>query len=260
VALDEARGRIVLFGGGANDTWTWDGSAWALETTPARPPADSGPMCYDAQRRRIVLLAPATPGVTWEWDGAHWLARQTGPSVGPGWYAGMAFDRRRGVCVSFGDRPFPAGSDATFEYAPVAPALATPYGSGCAGAAGTPVLAPLAGELPWLADSFGFALGRLPVTANAALLAGVSRTVFGPFALPLDLGFLAMPGCALRASPEAVVHLRNVNGSTRVSVPIPDDASLIGRSLHLQGLATDPHANPAGIVWSNGLSLTFGAR
>ena len=152
------------------------------------------------------------------------------------------------------------GNDATFEYAPVAPASAAPYGSGCAGTAGTPLLEPLAGERPWIADKFGFVLGRLPATATAALFAGTSRTAFGPFPLPLDLAFLAMPGCALRVSPDALVLVNNANGDARVSARIPDDASLVGRGLYLQGLATDPLANPTGLVWSNGLALTFGAK
>jgi hypothetical protein len=96
LAYDAERRCSVLFGGYGgpgigffDDTWCWDGSAWA-NVTPAsgRPPARSGTaLAYDSARKRVVLfggLAQAGElADTWEWDGAAWT-NVTPSSGGPG--------------------------------------------------------------------------------------------------------------------------------------------------------------------------------
>ncbi len=88
---DEARERVVLFGGGygsggsytlLGDTWEFDGVDWT-ETTPAgSPPArTTAAMAYDPVRERTVLFGgqdgsdpgSATFGDTWEYDGTTWV-------------------------------------------------------------------------------------------------------------------------------------------------------------------------------------------
>jgi hypothetical protein len=96
MAFDQARNRIVLFGGrGANgaslgDTWEYERiphgfrnkGTWVKVEPPISPPARFGhQLSYDSQRERVVL----TGGVgqspdellsdTWEWDGTTWSLR-----------------------------------------------------------------------------------------------------------------------------------------------------------------------------------------
>jgi hypothetical protein len=70
LAYDDARQRMVLFGGqlsgtGLQDTWEWDGNDWTLRTTSASPCVPMyQQMFYDVPRRRIV----AASGLTmWEY-------------------------------------------------------------------------------------------------------------------------------------------------------------------------------------------------
>ncbi|MBA2544918.1 MAG: hypothetical protein H0V17_35070, partial [Deltaproteobacteria bacterium] len=82
MTFDEARGRVVLFGGQLgpelfDDTWEWDGRAWTQVSIGAGPPSRSRfAMTYDAARRRTVLFGGQNKSGqlddTWEWDGETW--------------------------------------------------------------------------------------------------------------------------------------------------------------------------------------------
>ncbi len=124
MAFDAARGKVVLFGGlqdlgvaFANDTWTWDGSAWTLES-PAGPvpsPRYYADLAFDHVSRRLILFGGwAFPGValndTWAWDGATWtqLSPLTVPPARVASY--MTADSIRGRLVLTGGL-FPNGPD-----------------------------------------------------------------------------------------------------------------------------------------------------
>ncbi|MBK8975104.1 MAG: hypothetical protein IPM29_04215 [Planctomycetes bacterium] len=120
MVYDDTVGRLVLFGGydGTsyfNDTWTFDGVAWQLQT-PATSPSGRGRhgMAFDSFRSRVVLFggtnaSPNPNGETWEWSSAasNWTRVTTATipydnttrqgCVSPG----MAYDslRRRVVMV-----------------------------------------------------------------------------------------------------------------------------------------------------------------
>jgi hypothetical protein len=96
MVFDEARQRVVLFGGETtdddgvqsklSDTWEWDGTSWS-EVKPAvsPPPRADHAMAFDAERGRVVMYG----GVDnldrvsnarvlndfWEWDGTTWVER-----------------------------------------------------------------------------------------------------------------------------------------------------------------------------------------
>ena len=90
-AFDQARGKLVLFGGqdlpdvatGAsgspvytNETWTWDGHLWTLQHPIHSPSARShAAMAYDAARRLVVLEGGTDRNWlndSWTWDGSDW--------------------------------------------------------------------------------------------------------------------------------------------------------------------------------------------
>lgn len=111
VAYDEARQRLVLYGGydGTTifgDTWEWDGTTWTQQLVPSPPPRRWHSMTYDAGRQRTVLFGGTTAtgalDETWEWDGSQW--QNVAPAVRPPprFGAGIAFDRARGRTVVFG--------------------------------------------------------------------------------------------------------------------------------------------------------------
>lgn len=88
MACDEARGRLVAFGGIGTtflqETWEFDGVAWHQRFPATSPPATfSGSMAYDPERRTTILVAGAWLGGagTWEWDGDDWTFITSSPPL-----------------------------------------------------------------------------------------------------------------------------------------------------------------------------------
>jgi hypothetical protein len=117
LAYDGARARVLLFGGeyyvsGSttryDDTWEWDGTAWAQKAPASSPPRRSrAGMAYDSARRRMVLFGgtgdSGALGDTWEWDGSAWIPR-TPAGASPSARAGhsLVYDHGRGTTVLVG--------------------------------------------------------------------------------------------------------------------------------------------------------------
>jgi hypothetical protein len=97
MAFDEARGRVVLFGGATftsgkpqplGDTWEWDGRAWRRIDVTGPGARDHVAMAYSPALRAIVLHGGGTPsagmlGDTWRYDGRAWTKLlDAGPARG----------------------------------------------------------------------------------------------------------------------------------------------------------------------------------
>lgn len=115
MAFDEARHRLVLFGGlpslrvssdPQDDTWEWDGTAWTERSPAQRPVGVVGSLAYDRARRVTVLFGtrwpPAVGSSTWEWDGASWRERTPTLQPPPRSSGALAYDAARRVVVLFG--------------------------------------------------------------------------------------------------------------------------------------------------------------
>jgi uncharacterized protein (TIGR03437 family) len=109
LAYDSKHSQVVLFSGGDNETWTWDGANWTLLNPAQSPPARSNSnIAYDSGHRQVVVfggqgLAPTYTKFndTWLWDGSDWTeAQQIGPSARTD--AAMAYDSQHGQVVLFG--------------------------------------------------------------------------------------------------------------------------------------------------------------
>jgi cysteine-rich repeat protein len=74
MAYDPIRQQIVLFsGGGANDTWLWNGADWTLARPPLAPTArDDAALAWNAARGALVLFGGGASTDTWEWTGSAW--------------------------------------------------------------------------------------------------------------------------------------------------------------------------------------------
>jgi hypothetical protein len=116
MAWDPAVNAIVLFGGQSftaptgpgflNDTWTWNGSAWAQQHPATSPsPRNSSGMVYDAALGKLVLfggLGNFILGDTWLWDGTNWTRVTTAHSPSPREDPVMVYDAALGKIVLFG--------------------------------------------------------------------------------------------------------------------------------------------------------------
>lgn len=122
MAYDPATRKLVLFGGlgpptntlgdspvPLNDTWTWDGATatWALQTSPASPPARSEAAMAAAGSQLVLFGGEGLEGTlsdTWIWDGQTktWSDRTSavGPSARRG--AAAAYHPPTSTVVLFG--------------------------------------------------------------------------------------------------------------------------------------------------------------
>lgn len=114
MAFDDARGVVVMQGGGSNGqilggkTWTYNGDRWTLAADSNQGPGERvhHAMAYDKRRQRIVLYggfgkAGPASGDVWEWDGRRW-EQKTAVGPGPRSRHRLAFDEARGVIVLYG--------------------------------------------------------------------------------------------------------------------------------------------------------------
>ena len=65
------------------------------------------------------------------------------------------------------------------------------------------------------------------------------------------MGLFGGTGCSLLTSAEFVIPLTNFNGIGVVTIPIPNDPTLIHFPFYVQGMVNDAAANPLGLVFSN---------
>lgn len=111
MAYDEARGKVVLYGGQNSsgnlaDLWEWDGSTWHRLCPVCNPAARFGhKMIFDTDRQKIILYG-GQAGETgfaqaWTWDGQKWEFFQFTSSA-PGVYnAPLVYDPGRNRIISF---------------------------------------------------------------------------------------------------------------------------------------------------------------
>ncbi len=111
MVFDEARSKLVLFGGTTtstqfDDTWEYDGGQWT-QVPVASPGANSShAMAYDRRRGVTVLFGGYRPsagilGETWEYNGRAWV-RRFAPSPPARYYHDMYYDERMGASVIHG--------------------------------------------------------------------------------------------------------------------------------------------------------------
>jgi hypothetical protein len=111
MVFDEARGVVVLFGGGGldgfnSDTWEWDGREWKLVAQTGPSARSRAGMAYDKERNKVVLFGgiPRDTNDTWEWDGVKWTEIRTTQGPSGRSRVGMAFDAGRKKIILFGGR------------------------------------------------------------------------------------------------------------------------------------------------------------
>jgi len=273
MAYDAAHQRVIVFGGVAGltflgDTWEWDGTNWVPRFSSNWPsPRASAAMDYDATQQRIVLFGgrgvSGMLGDTWEWDDFNWQQRFPTTSPAARAYHRVAYYPPGQRIVLFGGDGTPTsgqetwvnGTPTTPPY--TTPALASAFGTGC----GSPALGllPDANGRPVLGQVASATIANAP-TPLAAITLGFNNQFFGPFALPVTLTGIGMPGCDLLHSADLLgLGVSALSATTlSFSLPLPNAPSLLGSHVYLQAYAIAPGANPLQVIISNGIDWLLG--
>ncbi|MCA8953793.1 MAG: PKD domain-containing protein [Planctomycetes bacterium] len=131
------------------------------------------------------------------------------------------------------------------------------FGSGCAGALGTPRLDPN-GTVPALGTTYQLIVDRVPGSV-AIMMAGLSHTFAAGYgALPFDAGGLGAPGCLLRVSPDTTVLLLAAGSTATWSFPVPNTPAFLCLPLYNQAAVLSSGANALGAVVSDARAAIVG--
>lgn len=258
-------GKTILFGGidvqigGTNKTWAYDAGThtWAELTIPgAKPAARIGAkMAYDPIRGVCVLNGGQDPtdptgnayfNDTWEFDGATWTQVSTN-ITGTRLDSSMAFLASQNRMVQFGGVNF-----STFVFYNDTWRWETgTFGSGCAGANGTPALS--VSSSPRLGQSWTVTANNVDTALNAGLI------VFGFTELPgVDLGpILGMTGCNAYTTPDVLTSLQT-GAAGSFSWTWPSVSGSIGDHFFAQALCLDTTVAGFPATISNAISITVG--
>ena len=264
ITFDHVTRQIVMFGGETGsavklgDTWLWDGNDWTALSAASPVATHSQAAVSDPVSQRSFVFSGLHSGNTlhddtYEFDGDSWQTRAFGlrPAARAG--AHMAYDTLRDRGVIFGGLGQTYLAD-TWELTPVEHVASfTPFGSGCAGSAGIPALAPQLGSRPWSGEDFKLQLTGIPPGGQPFLLIGVTNPT-------TDLLFLGMPGCTAYLTPDILVQLVNLGGWAELTIPVPVDQTIHGLNLYAQCGVPDLGVNSAGLTASNPGVIVIGAR
>ena len=268
MAFDPANENVLLHGGSVpvgtlssiptNDTWSWDGSSWQQHQPLTPPTLRFGPlMVCDTARGRVVLQGGSdSEAYAWEWDGQQWqMMLQSSPSMRNSHM--LAYDAPNRRVVLFGGRWLGANFllDDTWQYQTPLPADVVPYGTGCAGTAGTPELGNVSHSLPWLGDTVHHLASGIPAGEPGAVFVS-SFTQLSP----MSLAAIGMPGCDLLLSLDVAEFELAVAGVAEWTLAIPNTLALAGVPFYQQAFVLDGPANTLGLTASNGIEVTPGIR
>ena len=127
VGVNTFANQVVMFGGlgdvNPNNTWTYDGTTWTMQSPPTQPPlVYASSAIFDPNLRATVLFGGGSGGVdqnsTWGWTGFNW--RQLVPTQSPGVRegAGIAYDVALGHAIIFGGQDGNLLLNDTWEFTP----------------------------------------------------------------------------------------------------------------------------------------------
>ena len=171
-------------------------------------------------------------------------------------YHSIAYDTVHNHTVLFGGWNWSAELGDTWVTQGIS-ASAIQYGSGC----GSPALGfvPQVIDRPVLGQNGGATIVNAP-TSVAGVAMGWSNQFFGPFALPVTLAGIGMPGCDLRHSAEIIgLGASPLTPSTlSFSLAVPNVLTLIGSHVYMQAYALAPGVNPLQVIISNGINWLLG--
>ena len=132
------------------------------------------------------------------------------------------------------------------------------YRVNCGGGSGGAIPVLSNAGVPEIGRSFTLRIAAAKASAPVLFSFGGSRTVWGPFRLPLDLAPFGARGCNILCSIDASVRTNSSStGAAATTVRVPNIPALVGGVFYNQGLVFDS-ANSLGIVVTNAGQGTVG--
>ncbi len=136
---------------------------------------------------------------------------------------------------------------------------ATEFGLPCTGAGVTPTLAPVPNSEPAGGGTFVLRIGGLGQEASASVgVVGLRNDSWQGLPLPLDLTPYGMSGCRLLVAPEWTKVRTGALLATHVTVPLPDDRSLVGQRFYVQAFPVVSGANEVNLLATNAVLAIVG--
>lgn len=240
--------------------WEWTGANWHQRWPTVSPTLGSGAyistITAAVSRGFALALDMYAPGPTppraWKLSDANyeevffatWPASRFGELV--------AYDSVRDRFVLHGGSNFRDTWE--LEIPPITPAFTT-YGSGCTGAGGVPRITTQLGQQPTANTTFSIQVSNLPWAGPAFMWLGLSNLSYGTVPLPLNLSVIGAPACDLLVSPDVLIPIPNIVGTSVWQLAIPNAP---GFKFYNQAIAFDPTANSLGLVFSNGSEAIVG--
>lgn len=255
---DSASNRAVVFGGTdgsllMGDTWEWDGSNWT-QRFPANSPSPrrGAAVVYDPTAARTYLFGGKDGNGPladmWSWDGQDWTLLALSSRPAARFDHAMVFDPVRNEVVLFGGSNGGYLRD-TWTYTPGIQGTYSFFGSGCAGSRGTPSLSVQNNQVPIAGQPFSVQFDNLPLTGQAWMFLGASKTNYGGLPLPADLSIIGMFGCSLYVSGDLIFPVQNILGVGLWTITVPP--VLLGLPIYNQAIVFDPPANGLGLTVSD---------
>lgn len=148
------------------------------------------------------------------------------------------------------------------EYTVRMPGLYASYGGGCKGSSGSAPthLGNAARGYPFIGEPFDLDAAGTPIATPAALLLGLSSTLWGNIPLPLDLAPYGITGCKLEVSPDVTLSTTTTGaGTASIRINLPPNISLVGASVYSEYVFLDPGApRLVKVTLSNSLKSLIG--
>jgi hypothetical protein len=208
MVYDDARGRLVLYGGYAGTvqfpTWEYDGNDWTQVASAGPGRITEGYMAYLPTTQQIVYFGGSGPAVTGVTNNETWL------------------------------------------YSGASTAIAAPFGRGCPTSTGIPTFA--ATTTPVLGTNYQLTLTGAPAVSIGLVVHGLDNLELAPgIPLPFDLGIAGIAGCGLEVRADVtVVEVPSAGTFTHVFA-VPSNPALTGIALFSQVLVIDG-ASPNGFA------------
>lgn len=222
-----------------------------------RPMAALRPLLgFRQQRGKAVVVGGNFLWDSWDYDGVSWASRLP-LAYGGVISAAAAYDHLHQRTVLFGGLVGSSTSGATTLLDAHDTAGAASFGTGCG--AVPLALQPDPTHPPITNTTATATVTNSPSPFGAAMI-GLSRTQYGPFPLPVTLGFLGMTGCDLLQSADIQGWPLTPTSPTTLtfSAFLAPTPTLVGMHLYLQAYVYAPGVNAAELVTSNGIDWYVG--